>query len=93
MAWRVNRSTGRERPFRPRLGGCLLWILILIAIVLVLAVFLGGVRKGTRSAPAPQAWRAFAASSSPSRPIDFSRISTLRILPVTVIGNSSVTWT
>ena len=33
MAWRVNRKAGRERPFRPRLGGCLLWILILIAIL------------------------------------------------------------
>ena len=47
MAWRVNRRTGRERPFRPRLGGCLLWFLILVAIVLVLALFLGGFRKGT----------------------------------------------
>ena len=47
MAWRVNRRTGRERPFRPRLGGCLLWILILIAIVLVAALFFGGFRKGT----------------------------------------------
>jgi hypothetical protein len=51
MAWRVDRSTGRGRPFRPRLGGCLLWILILVAIFLLLALFLGGVRKGTRSAP------------------------------------------
>jgi hypothetical protein len=47
MAWRVNRKPGRERPFRPRLGGCLLWILILIAILLVAALFFGGVRKGT----------------------------------------------
>ena len=54
MAWRVNRKTGRERPFRPRLGGCLLWFLILIAIVLVLALFFGGVRKGTKTAPAPR---------------------------------------
>ena len=51
MAWRVNRRTGRARPFRPRLGGCLLWFLILIAIVLVLALFLGGFRKGERSSP------------------------------------------
>jgi hypothetical protein len=51
MAWRVNRRTGRERPFRPRLGGCLLWFLILIAIVLVLALFLGGFRKGSHTAP------------------------------------------
>jgi len=51
MAWRTNRRTGREQPFRPRLGGCLLWFLILIAILLVAALFLGGVRKGTQSAP------------------------------------------
>ena len=50
MAWRVNRKTGRERPFRPHLGGCLLWILILIAILLVAALFFGGVRKGAHSA-------------------------------------------
>ena len=51
MAWRVNRKPGRERPFRPRLGGCLLWILILIAILLVAALFFGGVRKGTAAGP------------------------------------------
>ena len=54
MAWRVNGKTGRERPFRPRLGGCLLWILILIAILLVLGLFFGGVRKGSHSAPPPR---------------------------------------
>ena len=47
VGWRVNRRTGRERPFRPRLGGCLLWILILIAILLVLGILFGGFRKGT----------------------------------------------
>ena len=50
MAWRVNRKPRRERPFRPRLGGCLLWILILIAILLVAALFFGGVRKGSNTA-------------------------------------------
>ena len=40
-----------------------------------------------------QACRARAASCSPSSSIDFSRISTFRIFPVTVIGNSSVTCT
>ena len=94
MGWRVNRRTGRERPFRPRLGGCLLWFLILIAILLVLGILFGGFRKGTSSSPPlHHAWRAAAASSSPSRVTDFSRISTLRIFPVTVIGNSSTTYT
>jgi hypothetical protein len=54
MAWRVNRRTGRERPFRPRLGGCLLWFLILIAILLVLAILFGGFRKGTQTSPPPR---------------------------------------
>ena len=63
MAWRVNRRTGRTRPFRPRLRGCLLWFLILIAIVLVLALFLGGFRKGTRSSP-------------PTRPVPASMAAT-----------------
>ncbi len=54
MARRVNRSTGREQPFRPRLGGCLLWFLILIAILLVAALFFGGFRKGTAAGPAPR---------------------------------------
>jgi hypothetical protein len=54
VAWRVNRRTGRERPFRPRLGGCLLWFLILIAIVLVLALFFGGFRKGNRTSQSPR---------------------------------------
>jgi hypothetical protein len=53
MAWRVNRRTGRERPFRPRLGGCLLWFLILIAVLLVLAIVFGGFRKGTQTSPRP----------------------------------------
>ena len=54
MAWRVNRKTGCERPFRPRLGGCLLWFLILIAIVLVAALFFGGFQKGTHTSPPPR---------------------------------------
>jgi hypothetical protein len=64
IAWRVNRSTGRSRPFRPGLGGCLLWFLIVIAVLLVVALFFGWFRKGTPSglgrpsgpaAPAPVA--------------------------------------
>jgi hypothetical protein len=41
LGWRVNRKTGRERPFRPRLGGCLLWVLILIVVVVGTGVYLG----------------------------------------------------
>lgn len=45
----MDRRTGRHRPFRPGLGGCLLWFLIVIAVLLVLALFFGGFRKGTTS--------------------------------------------
>jgi len=46
MARRVTRSAGRQRPFRPALGGCLLWFLIVIAVLLVVALLIGGTRKG-----------------------------------------------
>jgi hypothetical protein len=49
ISWRVDRRTGRQRPFRPGLGGCLLWFLIVIAVLLVVALFVGGFRKGTTS--------------------------------------------
>jgi hypothetical protein len=45
----------QKRRLRPGLAGCLLWILVLIAILLVLALLFGGFRKGTRTGlgPAP----------------------------------------
>jgi len=49
LSWRGDRRTGQQRPFRPGLGGCLLWFLILIAVLLVVALFVGGFRKGTQS--------------------------------------------
>jgi len=45
----VDRSTGRQRPFKPGLGGCLLWFLIVVAVLLIVALFVGGFRKGTPS--------------------------------------------
>jgi hypothetical protein len=50
LGWRVDRRTGRDRRFRPRLGGCLLWFLILIVIIVVAALFLGGFHQGKVSA-------------------------------------------
>jgi hypothetical protein len=49
IARRADRRTGRQRPFRPGLGGCLLWFLIVVAVLLVVALFVGGFRKGTTS--------------------------------------------
>ena len=49
----------------------------------------------TQAPPArvTQACLARAISARPSNSIDFSRISTLRTLPVTVNGNASTIWT
>ncbi len=52
--FRRDRGIERRR-FRPGLAGCLLWILLLIAILIVASLLFGGFRKGTRTglAPAP----------------------------------------
>jgi hypothetical protein len=40
----------RRRVWRPRsrLGGCLMWILLLILLLIVLSVLFGGFQKGTK---------------------------------------------
>jgi hypothetical protein len=45
----------RRRPHWPqsRAGGCLLWILILIALLIVLSVMFGGFQKGSKSGGMP----------------------------------------
>ncbi|HLH58991.1 MAG TPA: hypothetical protein VKV33_07555 [Streptosporangiaceae bacterium] len=45
----------QQRRVRPGLAGCLLWILLLIAILIVASLLFGGFRKGTRTGlgPAP----------------------------------------
>jgi hypothetical protein len=40
---------GQHRP-RSRLGGCLLWILLLIALLIAASLLFGGFRKGTKAA-------------------------------------------
>jgi hypothetical protein len=47
-----NRTgTRSRRPSGPRsrLAGCLLWILVLIAVILALSLIFGSFRKGTRA--------------------------------------------
>jgi hypothetical protein len=39
---------GQHRP-RSRLGGCLLWILLLIALLIAASLLFGGFRKGTKA--------------------------------------------
>jgi hypothetical protein len=39
----------RRRWPRSRAGGCLLWVLLLIVILIVLSLMFGGFRKGTKA--------------------------------------------
>jgi hypothetical protein len=41
-------SETRPRGRRTRLGGCLLWILGLIIVVIILSLMFGGFQKGTK---------------------------------------------
>jgi hypothetical protein len=57
----LARPAGRPRPGRrrTRLGGCLLWALIVIGVLIVLSLFFGSFQKGAKvgGAPAPaQVW-------------------------------------
>jgi hypothetical protein len=48
-----SRDQRRRWP-RSRAGGCLLWVLLLIVILIILSVLFGGFQKGTKSSgPAP----------------------------------------
>ena len=49
LRWLAGPGT-RTRPRRSRLGGCLLWLLVLIAVLVVVALLFGGFRKGTKAA-------------------------------------------
>jgi hypothetical protein len=47
---RRRRGPLRSRPRRPRmrLGGCLLWLLGLLIVLVILALLFGGFQKGTK---------------------------------------------
>jgi len=45
---REPRGEGRRRWPRTRAGGCLLWILLLIVVLVILSVMFGGFQKGTK---------------------------------------------
>jgi hypothetical protein len=45
---RRRRSGRRWRP-RTRAGGCLLWILVVIIVLIVLSLLFGGFQKGTKA--------------------------------------------
>ncbi len=46
---RRSRPRSRSRWPQSRAGGCLLWIVLLIALLIVLSVLFGGFQKGTKS--------------------------------------------
>jgi hypothetical protein len=50
----LTRPAGRPRRQRSRGRGCLLWALILIALLVVLSLMFGSFQKGTKEgSPAP----------------------------------------
>jgi hypothetical protein len=61
-----GRGDGYRRRWpRSRAGGCLLWILLLIVILIVLSLMFGGFRKGTKAIEQP---------NHPYRPVTISVI-------------------
>ena len=99
IAWLIARRT-RERTLQahrddcehdPENGAAFHWAL-LVSVAGVTGTWnlclSGPLRTPSRSVCAGQDW-----SARPSSATDFSRISTLRTFPVTVIGNSSTMWT
>lgn len=63
------RWYGRGERRRPRLVGCLIWLVALIIILIVASLLFGGFTKGTRvSGAGPQHAAAQHASPSPRSP-------------------------
>jgi hypothetical protein len=56
---REPRGEGRRRWPRSRAGGCLLWILLLIVVLVILSVMFGGFQKGTKVNGSPGGVGAF----------------------------------
>ena len=61
LRW-YGRREGRRRP---RLIGCLIWLIAVIVILIVLSLLFGGFRKGTKVSGAPPA-APLAAAQHPS---------------------------
>ena len=52
----MSERNGRRRRWRPqsRAAGCLLWIVVLLAVLLLLSVLFGGFQKGTKVGSVPR---------------------------------------
>jgi hypothetical protein len=46
--WRMGLLGSRPRRPRIRLGGCLLWLLGLLIVLVILSLLFGGFQKGTK---------------------------------------------
>jgi hypothetical protein len=46
--WRIGLLGSRPRRPRPRLAGCLLWLLALVIVLVILSLLFGGFQKGTK---------------------------------------------
>lgn len=46
--WRIGLLGSRPRRPRIRLGGCLLWLLGLLIVLVILSLLFGGFQKGTK---------------------------------------------
>jgi len=68
LRWLTGPSarTRPPRTRRSRLGGCLLWLLVLIAVLVVVALLFGGFRKGTKAAVPGATWPAQVAIGRPA---------------------------
>ena len=64
LRW-YGRREGRRRP---RLIGCLIWLIALVVILIVLPLLFGGFRKGTKVSWARPAAAPLAAARHPSPP-------------------------
>jgi hypothetical protein len=61
------RWYGRRRgPRRPRIIGCLIWLIALIVILIVLSLLFGGFQKGTKVTAGPASPVVTAAAARPA---------------------------
>jgi len=69
---RYSRGRWRRRWPRSRAGGCLLWLLIFVVVMVILSIMFGGFQRGTKVGGlgyASYASYAAGAGAGPSRPV------------------------
>lgn len=66
LDWLARPARRPPRSRRSRLGGCLFWVLILIGVLIVLALFFGGYQKGTKAGGLPRTQTAALPATGPA---------------------------